>query len=475
MRVHASWVRLFVDGEEMPVRVVNEGAMIQSVKDTKPSAVRFRVGLDNQPTPVRYEGRIEGIQLLNDAQTSEGLRAQYEATAGPETDAGMRAARAQLRAARQDWLALRRTVPTVMVMDEMATPRETHVLQRGSYNAPGEVVQPGVPEALLGAWPKGAPANRLGLAKWLTGPDHPLTARVVVNRFWQQLFGLGLVKSSDNFGLQGDWPSHPELLDWLAREFVESGWNVKALLRQMVLSDTYRQDSSATPEMAGRDPENRLLARGPRFRLPAELIRDQALAVSGLLRQRVGGPGVFPYQPEGLYKGIVVAADYPATKWVESSGDDLYRRSLYTFWKRTVPHPTFTVLDAPDREVCIVRRPVTNTPLQALTLLNDPIFLEAARKLAERAIREGGSDPASRLTYAFRLVTGRAPERREVAVLRKKLDEMLASYANDASGAESFVSAGKSPRDTAIAVTELAAWTAVANLLLNLDETVTKG
>jgi hypothetical protein len=315
----------------------------------------------------------------------------------------------------------------------------------------------------------------LGLAQWLTNPKHPLTSRVVVNRFWQQLFGTGLVKSSDNFGLQGDWPSHPELLDWLAVDMVQSGWDVKALLRKIVLSETYRQDSAASPDLIARDPENRLLARGPRFRLPAELIRDQALAVSGLLRPKVGGPSVFPYQPEALYKGIVVAADYPGTKWVESQGDDLYRRSLYTFWKRTVPHPTFTVLDAPDREVCVVRRSVTNTPLQALTLLNDPIYLEAARKLAERVIHEGGKDVLPRLSFAFRLVTGRKPEDRELSVLKRKLDDMLSSYSADTAGAQAFVSVGKSARDAAIPVNELAAWTAVANLLLNLDEVVTKG
>jgi hypothetical protein len=399
----------------------------------------------------------------------------FERVAGSETNADRRAANLQLRSVRERWLQLKRSLPTVMVMEELSTPRETHVLLRGTYNAPGEKVVPGVPEELLGAWPQNAPRNRLGLAQWLTNPKHPLTARVVVNRFWQQLFGLGIVKSSDNFGLQGDSPSHPELLDWLAVEMIESGWNVKALVRKIVLSETYRQDSNSSPELTARDPENRLLARAPRFRLPAELIRDQALVVSGLLKPKLGGPSVFPYQNGDLYKGIVVAADYPGTKWIESTGDDLYRRSIYTFWKRTVPHPTFTVLDAPDREVCIVRRSSTNTPLQALTLLNDPIYLEAARKLAERAIREGGKESVPRLSFAFRLVTGRQPEEREMSVLQRKLQEMLASYAADAAGAEAFVSVGRSPRDKDIPVTELAAWTAIANLLLNLDEVVTKG
>jgi hypothetical protein len=354
-------------------------------------------------------------------------------------------------------------------------PRETHVLVRGSYDAPGEKVDSGVPENLLGAWPPGAPYNRLGLAQWLTKPDHPLTSRVVVNRFWQQLFGQGLVKTSDNFGLQGESPSHPELLDWLAREFVESGWNVKALMKSMVLSSTYRQNSDASPELVARDPENRLLARGPRFRLPAEVIRDQALQISGLLKQSVGGPSVFPYQPPDLYKGIVVAADYPGTKYVESTGDGLYRRSLYTFWKRTVPHPTMNVFDAPDREVCIVRRSTTNTPLQALTLLNDPIFVEAARKLAERVVKEGGTAPETRLALGFRLATGRSPNEREMHLLRDSLNAMLAAYRRDEAGARSLLAVGASKPDSSIPAVELAAWTAVANIILNMDETITKG
>jgi hypothetical protein len=362
-----------------------------------------------------------------------------------------------------------------MVMEEMAVPRETHVLLRGVYNAPGDKVEPGVPENLLGAWPAGAPKNRLGLAQWLIKPDHPLTSRVVVNRFWQQLFGEGLVKTSDNFGMQGDWPTHPELLDWLAREFIDSGWNVKALMKLIVLSATYRESSDATPQMIAADPENRLLARGPRFRLPAEIIRDQALEISGLLKNQVGGPSVLPYQPEGLYKGIVVAANYPGSRYIESTGDDLYRRSIYTFWKRTVPHPTMTVFDAPDREFCVAQRSITNTPLQALTLLDDSIFVEAARQLAERSIREGGSTPDARLAFAFRLATGRTPDNREREILRQKLDTMMADYRADTAGARALLSVGASPRDEKIPVGELAAYTAVANMILNLDEVITKG
>jgi hypothetical protein len=261
----------------------------------------------------------------------------------------------------------------------------------------------------------------------------------------------------------------------MAREFIESGWNVKGLMKMMVLSATYRQCSDASPELVSRDPENRLLARGPRFRLPAEVIRDQALQIAGLLKESVGGPSAFPYQPADLYKGIVVAADYPGTKYIESTGGNLYRRSLYTFWKRTVPHPTLNVLDAPDREVCIVRRSITNTPLQALTLLNDPIFVEAARKFAERVITEGGQAPESRLNFAFRLATGRFPNERELRILENSLAKMSAAYQRDPAGARGLISVGASKSAAAIPPAELAAWTAVANIILNMDEVITKG
>jgi hypothetical protein len=468
MRVHAAWVRMFIDGREAVTTVINDGAMMSPPKES-PVPIRFRVGWDNSPDGARYGGLLDEISFWNDALQPDEIAALARA------ELPSRKRLRKIENLRAQWLALRRSIPTAMVMEELSPPRQTHVLLRGAYNAPGEIVEAGVPEELLGAWPDGAPKNRLGLAMWLTKPDHPLTARVVVNRFWQQLFGQGLVRTSDNFGLQGEWPSHPELLDWLAREFVESGWNTKALMKQIVLSATYRQDSSASPDLVARDPENRLLARGPRFRLPAELIRDQALAVSALLTDRVGGPSVFPYQKEDLYKGIVVGADYPGTKWVESKGADLYRRSLYTFWKRTVTHPFMTVFDAPDREFCIVHRSITNTPLQALTLLNDPIYVEAARKLAERSIREGGKRPAARLAYAFRLATGRAPDQQELRILEQKLSEMLAAYRDDKQAARSLLAVGASLADASISAGELAAYAAVANMILNLDEVITKG
>src|SRR5205823_4498240 len=259
-----------------------------------------------------------------------------------------------------------------MVMDVAEKPRDTFILNRGDYSQPQDKVSMGTP-AFLAALPDGAPANRLGLAQWITTSDHPLTARVAVNRIWQMLFGVGLVKTAADFGTQGEYPSHPELLDWLAVDFIESGWDVKALLRKIVLSAMYRQDSAASAALLERDPANRLLARGPRFRLPAELIRDSALKISGLLVPRLGGPSVNPYTPGDLWREISHYGSTPATAqaFVQDHGEKLYRRSLYTFWKRTAPPPNMTVFDAPNRETCVVARPSTTTPMQALVLLND--------------------------------------------------------------------------------------------------------
>jgi hypothetical protein len=297
---------------------------------------------------------------------------------------------------------------------------------------------------------------------------------VAVNRFWYQYFGVGLVKTMEDWGLQGESPSHPELLDWLAAGFMTSGWDVKALQRLIVTSATYRQAARFTPEQIERDPENRLMARGPRMRLSAEAIRDSALALSGLLVNRLGGPSVMPYQPPGLWEDVVVGADYPGTKYVQGHGEDLYRRSMYTFWKRTAPPPALNTFDAPEREFCQVRRPQTNTPLQALALLNDPTFVEASRKFAERMMREGGSAPDDRLAFAFRLATARAPAPTQLKVLRETLDRRLAAFKASPQEAKKLLSIGESPIDSKLDATELAAYTTVASMLLNLDEVITK-
>jgi hypothetical protein len=353
-----------------------------------------------------------------------------------------------------------------MVMQEMPRPRPAHLLIRGQYDRPGEKVSPGVP-ASLSPWPENAPANRLGLANWLLAPDQPLTARVAVNRFWQMLFGTGIVKTVDDFGAQGEWPTHPELLDWLAVTFRESGWDQKALLRLIVTSATYRQSSRLTPGLRARDPDNRLLARGPRLRLPAEMIRDQALAASGLLVQEVGGSSVKNYQPAALWREL---ADM---EYKPDRGSALYRRGLYTYWKRTVAPPAMITFDAAGREACSVRETRTNTPLQALNLLNDLTYVEAARVLAERVLRAAGTDE-ERIVLAFRLVTARTPNATERKVLLAGLARHRAEYRAHPDAARKAAAAGEAPRAPGLDDVEVAAHAAVCAVVLNLDEAITR-
>ncbi len=363
-------------------------------------------------------------------------------------------------------------IPTAMVMEDRTESRETYALQRGRYDQPDKSAKlsPDVPAALP-PFPADAPRNRLGLARWLVSPQNPLTARVIVNRLWQRFFGLGLVKTSDNLGIQSEPASHPELLDWLATELVSSGWNLQHIQRLIATSKTYQQQSEAAPELFQRDPENRLLARGPRQRLPAEAVRDNVLAVSGLLVDKIGGPSVMPYQPEGLWEELAGGA---FEVYSQGHGDDLYRRSLYIYRKRTVPHPSMATFDAPSWEICQVKRGSTNTPLQALAMLNDVTYVEAARKLAERMLREGGDTPDAQLAFAFRLATGRTPTAAEIGTLHKSLDKYVSKFRQTPASAEELVTHGESPRDQSLDVVELAARTAVASVLLNLDEAVSK-
>jgi hypothetical protein len=358
-------------------------------------------------------------------------------------------------------------IPSVMVMLEMPQPRQSYILTRGEYNKQGAKVQPGVPSALT-PLPKGAPSNRLGLARWLVDRNNPLTARVTINRLWRDLFGHGIVKTTEDFGAQGARPVHPELLDWLAVEFMESGWDVKHMMKLMVLSSTYRQSSRIKPEHLKRDPENRLLARGPRFRLPAEMIRDQALAVSGLLTSKIGGRSVKPYQPAGLWKEIASDTDYQQEK-----GDDLYRRSLYTFWKRTVAPPMMVTFDASGREMCEVRQIRTNTPMQALSLLNDVTFVESARVLAQQVISQE-KDDVRRLNLAFETVLCRAPSKRETEILTGSAKFYRKRFQQSKKNATALVSTGDSSVPAKLDKVELATWTTICSTLLNLDETVTK-
>ena len=358
---------------------------------------------------------------------------------------------------------------TVMVLHELAKPRDTYRLNRGLYDQPdkSEKLLPGTP-GVLGAWQDDWPQNRLGLARWLMSPENPLTARVTINRIWQHYFGLGLVKTSENFGVQGELPSHPKLLDWLATEFIQSGWDVKAMHKLIVVSATYRQSSVASEELLQRDPENRLLARGPRRRLSPFAIRDAALANSGLLVETVGGPSVKPYMPPGIWKSISNA------KYAQDKGDKLYRRSMYTYWRRTVPPPTMMAFNASARETCIVRTDVTTTPLQALTMLNNVTFVEAARFLAERMLAQSDDDASSRIRWAFRHVTSREPQANEVAFLTDDLNVFLEEFQNDAESARKLLATGEKPFDNNLDIPTLAAYTLVANTILNLDEAMSQ-
>jgi hypothetical protein len=488
----AKGLRVILNGEECFRDVIHDDLTGQINLSTQ-----ALLGASDETGVTNFVGALSSVRLVSSPDTIEKLaaRSQTLALQFAATTPSLERRPAQVhelrnawleknrpeyaeaareyRAARARLLELEREAPGTMVMRELAQPRQAFVLFRGQYDSPRDPVDPDVPEFLL-SFPKSAPRNRLGLARWLVDPANPLTARVVVNRFWQSLFGTGLVKTSENFGYQGELPSHPELLDWLAVDFVESGWDVKRLLRLMVTSATYRQDSRSTPELNEHDPENRLLAHGPRQRLTGEMLRDQALVLSGLLHDEIGGPSVFPYQPTNLYKGIVVAADYPGTSYTESTGDGLYRRSVYTFWKRTVPQPTLSTFDVPDREVCTARRPKTNTPLQALATMNDTIQLEAARKLAERMLHEGGRTPTERLTYAFQLATARKPKPDEQKTLDSLLEKRLTVYRKDPEAAKAFVSVGASKRDEKVDPAELAAYANLASLILNLDETISR-
>jgi mono/diheme cytochrome c family protein len=357
---------------------------------------------------------------------------------------------------------------TVMVMAELSKPRPTWLLRRGQYNQPdkSETLTPGLPDSLNTAG-AAAPRDRRELAEWLVSPENPLTARVIVNRYWQHFFGMGLVKTSENFGIQGEPPSHPELLDWLALEFIRSGWNVKQMHRLLVTSATYRQSSAVTRERSERDPENRLLAHGPRFRFSAHMIRDQALAVSGLLQERIGGPSVKPYAPPGIWKSI------SNNKYVQDHGSSLYRRSLYTYWRRTVPPPTMATFNAAEREVCLVRKDRTNTPLQALTLMNNVAFIEAARFLAERMLREAESNPTAQIRHGFRIANGRYPRPSESEPLESAHDQFLTFFQSSPKEAPKLLAIGEAARDKTLPAARHAALTMLANILLNLDEAIT--
>ena len=478
----ASGVRIYVDGESRETRVLFD----QNTEPFHKKDTPIRVGAGGG---MKFDGSIRDARIYKRALTpaeAAAIFVQEPISAIAATPAAQRskseqtkldlafldtAAPAEIRQALEaiekaqaERDAFYEKIPTVMVMADGAR-RDTFVLKRGAYDAPGEKVTPGIPTAL------GGPdcADRLCLAQWLTSRANPLTARVTVNRFWQSYFGFGIVKTVDDFGSQGEWPVHPELLDWLAVEFMESGWNVKAMQKLMVMSATYRQSSVIAPTLLEKDPDNRLLARGPRLRLGPEVIRDQALAVSGLLVEKVGGPSVKPYQPAGLWQELSGDKGY-----VQSKEGDQYRRSLYTYWKRTVPPPYMMNFDSPNREQCAVFENRTNSPLQSLNLMNDVTFLEAARKMAERIMLEGGATETARLGYGYTLVLARPPGARQAEVLARAFDRFESEFHADPRAAAAFLRAGDSPIRPGLDLAELAAYTSIASLILNMDEAITK-
>ena len=418
----------------------------------------------------------EALKVKSDQRTEEQknrLMTHYFLKVNPETKANFEPTLRRESEAKGRLTAIEKVIPSTLIMEDRKEPRQAYILERGESTQQREKVSPNIPEWI--APPnKDAPPNRLGLAKWLVSSEQPLTSRVTVNRFWQQLFGTGLVKTSEDFGVQGEQPSHPELLDWMAVDFMESGWDVKRLIKQILMSSTYRQSSKANPEKFKQDPENRILARGPRFRLDAESIRDQALAMSGLLGNQIGGKSVKPYQPAGLWKPVGFGGSNTSV-FKQDNGEALYRRSMYTFWKRTSHPPSMAIFDAPNRETCTVRRERTNTPLQALVLMNDVQFFEAARKFGERAMREGGNGTEERIMFIFRTALGRLPSETEKSSILNLYNEQLKDFSNNNGTVTEILSTGESGVDKTLNAAELASWTMITHLILNLSEIVTKG
>jgi len=420
------------------------------------------------PDQIARQAEIRAELARSQAQLDQATKASAK-TPAPEKEIALKPIRDRIATLKKQEAAFRPA--TTMVMRELPQPRATTVLIRGSHNVKGEPVSSAVPEVLHPLSPD-QPHSRLGLARWLVDPRNPLVGRVIMNRLWAQDFGRGIVETSEDFGVQGEPPSHPELLAWLAQEFTRQSWSLKTMQRLIVTSATYRQSSRVTPDRLERDPYNRLFCRGPRFRMEAEMVRDQALAVSGLLKPVIGGPSVFPYQPDGIW-----FAPYSSDRWTESKNGNQFRRGLYTFWRRSAPYPAFIAFDAPSREVSCERRSRTNTPLQALATLNDPAFVQPAAALARRILEESKGTIEDRAVHAFRLVLARQPQRTETGHLIELYQENLDRYRHDPAAAEATAMtglatiAGVGSLDKA----ELAAWTIVANVLLNLDETLTKG
>jgi hypothetical protein len=478
----AAGVKLLVNGEAMELEVKKD-TLTGSIANAAPFRLGHQGGLSARFDDLRIYRReltafhaltliaMSNRSLLN-ITPPQRTQAQNDALRQSFVEVGfpaLRQAEARLAAAKHAKSALEKELPNTMVMAELEKPRETFMRVRGAYDQLGEKVTAGVPHLLPQlAEAEGQRLTRVDLAKWLVSPQQPLTARVAVNRWWAMLFGNGIVKTINDFGAQSDWPSHPELLDWLAADFMRD-WNIKRSIRQMVLSATYRQTARVSPELLARDAENRLLARGPRSRLDAEFIRDNALAVGGILNRSLGGKSIKPYQPPGIWE----VNDMGNGNYVKTEGVDQYRRGLYVYWRRSTVYPGFITFDAPTREFCLAQRAKTSTPLQSLILMNDPVYVEAARAFAQRVLTEGGADNGARLDYMWRLALARAPSAAEKVILEKTLQQQLATYQQDQAAAEKLVKIGDLAKPDGIDAGELAAWTATGNVILNLNETIT--
>jgi hypothetical protein len=481
-----SGAQMYVNGQLEPTNIVID-KLTESIKTPEPFSIGRR-GASSTP----FTGRVDDLRVytralnagevaslggaatmaivkIPAAQRTPEQKAQLQKFFRESQAPEFATAQQKVEAIKKAKEAVEKAIPNTMVMAEMEKPRDTFIKVRGAYDQDGEKVAAGVPGFLPQIPPRadGKPLNRLDFAKWLVAKDQPLTARVTMNRWWAMLFGTGLVKTVNDFGSQSEWPSHPELLDWLAADFM-SDWNIKRVLKQIVMSGTYRQSAKVAPDLLARDTENRLLARGPRQRLDAEMIRDNALAIGGILNPQLGGKSIKPEQPAGTWE-INEMGGYNYDK---SKGADLYRRGLYVYWRRSTVYPSFITLDAPTREFCNAQRAKTSTPLQSLVLMNDPVFVEAARAFAQRILKEGGADNAARLRFAWRTALGRVPAEQEISILAKALDAQLATYSQDKEAAAALVKVGDLPKPEGINDSELAAWTALANILLNLNETI---
>jgi hypothetical protein len=485
----ATGYKVYINGN---LQQVNTPA--NSLSATTRTKVPFRIGQRESDAPVsgvsvadvrlyeRVLNPLEVMSLGNHSLFTTLSRPSAERTADeltglyewwlPTRDAKFQQAQKHLEELASEDAAIRKRGTVAHVMHERSEPAKAYVLNRGEYDQHLDEVSPGTPE-MLPPFPQDLPRNRLGFAKWLVMPNQPLTARVVVNRFWAEVFGTGLVSTAGDFGVTGQLPSHPELLDWLAVEFRESGWDVKRLFKLMVMSATYQQSSAFTPEKFERDPDNRLLARGPRYRMDAEMVRDYALAAAGLLSSKIGGPSVKPYQPGGVWEAVAMP-ESNTRNYKQDAGESLYRRSMYTLWKRAAPPASMELFNAPNRETCVMARERTNTPLQALVTLNDPQFIEAARKLAESLLEEDSPDTVTRLQKIAARLLSRHFSDTELAIVQNSLTKLLDYYQAHEDEAAKVTRVGESPVDSKLSVGELAAWTMTVNQLLNLDETLNK-